>query len=323
MILEIDNKAINHRPDLFSHIGVAREVAAIAGKKLDYTMASSDFFHLDILEIKNDIPHVVKRYMGLKASGVANIASPDYILDVLRSHNIASKGLLVDITNYSLYLYGQPTHCFDAAKVTGNIHIRFAKQDEVFHALNGKSYTLSPSDIVIADEVSVLALGGVIGGSASAVSETTTDIIIESAWFDQAVIRKTGKRLGLRTDSLNVFEKDLVASIRETGPSLIIQELQKNIPNLKLEAFGDVYPEPQAQTYIDYDFDFICRLIGKEYRSKEALEILARVGIEEKDGILAIPLWRKDLTTKADIAEEIARLDGYQNIAMTVPRVQL
>ena len=229
----------------------------------------------------------------------------------------------MDITNYSLYLYGQPTHCFDAAKVMGNIHIRFAKQDEAFHALNGKSYTLSPTDIVIADEVSVLALGGVIGGSASAVSEKTTDIIIESAWFDQAIIRKTGKRLGLRTDSLNVFEKDLVASIRETGPSLIIQELQKNIPSLKLEAFGDVYPEPQAPTYIDYDLDFICRLIGKEYSSKEALEILARVGIEEKDGILAIPLWRKDLTTKADIAEEIARLDGYQNIQITVPRVQL
>lgn len=323
VILEIDNKAINHRPDLFSHIGVAREVAAISGKKLDYTMASKDFSHLEVLPMKNDIPHIVKRYMGLKVSGVANIASPDYVLEVLHSHGIVSKGLLVDITNYSLYLYGQPTHCFDAAKVTGNIHIRFAQQDETFHALNGKSYTLSPSDMVIADEVSVLALGGVIGGKESAVSETTTDIIIESAWFDQAIIRKTGKRLGLRTDSLNVFEKDLVASIRETGPSLIIQELQKNIPNLKLEAFGDIYPEPQAQTYIDYDLDFICRLIGKNYSSSQALEILARVGIEEKDGILAVPLWRKDLNTKADIAEEIARLDGYQNIAMTVPRVQL
>lgn len=120
-----------------------------------------------------------------------------------------------------------------------------------------------------------------------------------------------------------MFEKDIVASIRETGPSLIIQELQKNIPNLKLEAFGDVYPEPQGQNFIDFDLDFICRLIGKQYTKSQALEILERVSIEEQDGILHIPLWRKDLTTKADIAEEIARLDGYQNITMTVPRVQL
>lgn len=121
-------------------------------------MVSKDFSQLEPLEIKNDIPQAVKRYMGLKVSGVSNIASPDYVVDVLRSHGIEPKGLLIDITNYSLYLYGQPTHCFDAHKVTGNIHIRFAKQDEVFHALNGKSYTLSPTDIVIADEVSVLAL---------------------------------------------------------------------------------------------------------------------------------------------------------------------
>ncbi len=323
VILEIDNKAINHRPDLFSHIGIAREIAAIAGKKLDYTMASRDFSHLENFEIKNDVPQAVKRYMGLKVSGVSNIASPDYVVDVLRSHDIEPKWLLIDITNYSLYLYGQPTHCFDAKKITGSIHIRFAKQDEVFHALNGKSYTLSPADIVIADEVSVLALGGVIGWKDSAVSENTTDIIIESAWFDQAIIRKTGKRLGLRTDSLNVFEKDLVASIRETGPSLIVQELQKNIPSLKLEGFADIYPEPQGQTCIEFDLDFICRLIGKNYSETWVLEILERVGIIKENEVLYIPLWRKDLTTKADIAEEIARLDGYDTIQMTVPRIQL
>ena len=322
-ILEVDNKAINHRPDLFSHIGIAREIEAINGKKLGYMMTRTDFTHLPDLGIKNDIPQIVKRYMGLKVSGVKNIDSPQYIKDLLVSHDIEPKWLLVDITNYSLYLYGQPTHCFDADKVTGNIHIRFAKQGETLLALNDKTYTLTPSDIVIADEVSVLALGGIIWGKDSAVSDTTRNIIIESAWFDQAVVRKTGKRLGLRTDALNVFEKDLVSSIRDTGPSLITKELQIHLPDATLEAFTDIYPEPVWQTHIEYNHEYLCSLIGKEYSREEVLNILDRVFIEEKDWVLQVPLWRKDITHIADIAEEVARLDGYDKVEMTVPRINL
>jgi len=323
VVLEIDNKAINHRPDLFSHIGIAREIAAIAGEKLAYSMTRTDFSTLPDLGITNDIPQVVKRYMGLKVSWVQNIPSPDYVLDVIKSHDIDSKGLLVDITNYSLYLYGQPTHCFDADKVTGNIHIRFAKDWESFTALNDKKYKLTPNDIVIADEVSVLALGWIIWGKDSAVSDTTTNIIIESAWFDQAIVRQSGKRLGLRTDALNVFEKDLVVDIRDTGTSLIMQELRKQLPNCKLEAFTDVYPEKQYAAEIDFDLSHICNLIGKKYSRDKVLDILDRLFIEEKNGVLEIPLWRKDLTNIADIAEEIARIDGYDTIETTVPRINL
>lgn len=158
IILEVDNKAINHRPDLFSHIGIAREIEAINGKKLPYDMTRKDFSHLPDLGIKNEIPQVVKRYMGLKVSGVSNIDSPEYVLDILKSHDIEPRGLLVDITNYSLYLYGQPTHCFDSDKLTGNIHIRYAKDRESFTALNDKTYSLLPTDIVIADDAGVIAL---------------------------------------------------------------------------------------------------------------------------------------------------------------------
>lgn len=322
-ILEVDNKAINHRPDLFSHIGIAREIEAINGKKLGYMMTRSDFTHLPDLGIKNNIPQIVKRYMGLSVSGVKNIESPDYVKDLLKSHDIEPKWLLVDITNYSLYLYGQPTHCFDADKLNGNIHIRFAKEGETMHALNDKEYTLTTSDIVIADDSGPVALGGIIWGKGSAVSDTTTNIVIESAWFDQAVVRKTGKRLGLRTDALNVFEKDLVSSIRDTGPSLITKELQLHLPEAKLEAFTDVYPEPEGQKHIEYNHEYICNLIGKDYDKEEILSILDRVFITEKDGVLSIPLWRKDINHIADIAEEVARLDGYDKVAMTVPRINL
>jgi len=126
-ILEIDNKAINHRPDLFSHIGIAREISAIAGKKMNYTLSNRDFSQLPDLGISNEIPTHVSRYKGLKIENVENIETPEYIKQVLNSAEIASKGLLIDISNYSLYLYGQPTHCFDADKVTGTITIRFAQ----------------------------------------------------------------------------------------------------------------------------------------------------------------------------------------------------
>jgi phenylalanyl-tRNA synthetase beta chain len=323
VVLEIDNKAINHRPDLFSHIGIAREIEAIAWKKLGYMMTRTDFSTLPDLGIINDIPQTVKRYMGLKVSGVQNIDSPDYVKDVLASHGIEPKGILVDITNYSLYLYGQPTHCFDADKVTGSIHIRFAVEWEEFTALNDKSYKLTPSDIVIADEVSVLALGWIIGGKDSAVSDTTTNIIIESAWFDQAVIRRSGKRLGLRTDALNVFEKDLISSMRDTGPSLIIKELEAHLPNMQLVSFTDVYPEPTYAAEIEFNLTHINKLIGKEYSREVALNILDSIFVVLKGDMLEIPLWRKDLTNIADIAEEIARLDGYDKVEMTVPRINL
>ena len=194
-ILEIDNKAINHRPDLFSHIGIAREIAAIKGEKFNYQLAHRDFSNLQELQINNEISQHVSRYSALKIENAENISTPEYIKQVLNSADIASKGLLIDISNYSLYLYGQPTHCFDADKITGNITIRFAKDGEKFLALNDNEYELNSEDIVIADDNQVLALGGVIGGKDSAVSDTTKNIIVESAHFDQAIIRKTGKKL--------------------------------------------------------------------------------------------------------------------------------
>lgn len=324
IILEIDNKAINHRPDLFSHIGIAREIAAIHGNTLPYILTEQDFSHLPELGIQNYIPEAVKRYIGLKVSGVSNIPAPEYVKEVLKSHDIESKGMLVDITNYSLYLYGQPTHCFDADKLSGNIHIRFAKQGESFLALNDKEYILKESDIVIADDAGVIALGGIIGGKNTAVSETTKNIIIESAWFDQSVIRHTGKRIGLRTDALNVFEKDLVHSLSHIGASLIVKELSEHFPDsMKLEAISDIYPHPSAQTTIEFNPEYIRNLLGKNYEDSQMLDILACVGIEKDGNMLLIPKWRKDISHLADIAEEVARLDGYNNIESTVPRIQL
>jgi len=321
--LDIDNKAINHRPDLFSHIWIMREICAINWEKFDFEFENMIFSGLSELNLENTITENVKRYIWIKISWVENVETPDYIKEVIYSHWIESKGLLVDITNYSLYFYGQPTHIFDADKIEWKITIRFAKQDEEFLGLDDKEYKLSSADIVIADDKKVLALGWVIWGKESAVSDTTKNIIIESANFDQAIIRKTGKVLGLRTDALNVFEKDLLPEMASRGASLIISELQKVFPKLKIEEFIDSYEVKQEKVEIDYDLNFINNLIWKEYKSEIAEKIIENLGIIKNWDKLEIPFWRKELNYKADIAEEIARIDWFNNIETTPPSINM
>lgn len=322
-ILEIDNKAINHRPDLFSHIWIIREIYTINNQKFDFDFQNKDFSNLEDLWIKNEIPEVVKRYIWLKIENVKNIETPDYIKQVLKSANINSKWLLIDISNYSLYLYWQPTHCFDADNISWNIIIRYAKKDENFIALNDVEYKLSENDIVIADSEKILALAWIIGGKQSSVTEKTTNIIVEWAHFDQATLRKTAKKLWIRTDSLNVFEKDILPEMSIRWVSLIASELEKNLNWIKISKYSDIYKDKQNQIEIDFDLDFINNLIWKKYEKDYVLNILNNLWIDEKNWKLYIPFWRKDLNFKADIAEEIARIDWYNNIDVTVPRINL
>lgn len=137
------------------------------------------------------------------------------------------------------------------------------------------------------------------------------------------MVRKTGKNHGLRTDALNIFEKDIVCTMQNKGQSLIITELKKLFPNLTIEAVSDVYPHPEENSDVPYDLDFTRKLIGKNYEKSEVLHILENLGIEKSGESLKIPFWRKDIRTKADIAEEIARIDGYDKVEATVPRINL
>lgn len=322
-ILEIDNKAINHRPDLFSHIWIIREIYAINWEKFDFDYEIKDFSWAKDLWINNEVTNVVSRYMWLRVENVANIESPNYVKQVLASSDIASKWLLIDLSNYSLYLYGQPTHCFDADKIVWNITIRYAKKWEKFVALNDSEYELNSDDIVIADDEKVLALGWVIWWKSSAVSNNTKNIIIESANFDQATIRKTWKKLWVRTDSLNVFEKDIVNGMQEAWLSLIVSELEKNLKDIKIVSFSDIYPNKQLEVSIPYDLKFYNKILGTSYSEESAIKILNNLWIKITDNWLIIPFWRKDLNFKADIAEELARISWYDNIASTIPEIYM
>lgn len=322
-ILEIDNKAINHRPDMFSHISLIRELSTIYNLENNLDYEFMDFSKEAKLEIKNHIPKIVKRYMWLYLSWVENTDSPNHIIEVLNASNISSKWILVDISNYSLYFYGQPLHCFDADKISWNIEIRFAKIWEEIEALDDKTYKLSENDIIIADSEKVLAIAWIIWWKSSAVSENTKNIIIEAANFPQEILRKSGRNLWVRTDALNVFEKDIPLEMPSRWLSLAFNELKKIFPNLKINWCTDIYEEVQKQVEVDFDINFINNLIWAKYSENEALEILKKLGIENNNWKLKIPFWRKELNYKADIAEEIARIKWYDSIETTIPRVNL
>ena len=323
VIFEIDNKAINHRPDMFSHIGAAREIAAISQKDFNFNYTEIETSWLPDSNIKNFIPEVVKRYIICYVSCIHNTSSPQHILDILSSQAIASKGVLVDISNYSLYFLGQPAHCFDADTLAWTIHIRYAQDEESFVALNDTVYTLTSEDIVIADDNGIIALWGIIGSKHTAVSDKTTRIAIESAHFDHSIIRKTGKRLGIRTDALNVFEKNISLHLQPLSIWLIVSELQKIFPDLKIESYCDICLNTPQTIYIPENITYIQNLIGVKYSHDIAYNILKRLGILREKDMFIIPHWRTDITTLADIAEEIARISGYNNIETTIPRIQL
>lgn len=322
--LVIDNKAINHRPDMFSHIGVIRELATIHGQKTLLHYEKEDFSNYPKFPIKNEIPHLVKRYIWLSLSWIKNIASPKEIKHIVETSGNTAKGILIDITNYSLFFYWQPTHCFDRDKIEWEgIIIRMAQDWEKFTALDNKEYSLSKEDIVIADSKKVLALAGVIGAKESAVSEITKNIIVESAFFPWEILRHTGRRLGIRTDALNIFEKNIPTELQIAWVSLIFNTLKNIFPNLLVDGFGESYEEKQESISIPYDLTFTNKLIGAEYKDEQKKTILWNLWIEVQDGKCQIPFWRTDMKYKADIAEEIARIDGYHNIKTTIPRVNL
>ncbi len=323
IILEVDNKAINHRPDMFSHIWVIRELYAINWEKFDYEYSKRDFSSLPDLWIENEIPWVASRYIWLEVKWVKNIESPDYIKEVLGSAWIAPRWLLVDISNYCLYMYGQPIHCFDADKIKWKITVRFAKDGEDFVWLNNKKYKLCSEDIVITDEEKVISLAWVLWDKYSSVSDNTKNIIIESGHYDQAFLRKTWKRIWVRTDALNVNEKDIVNWMQLAWTSLVVDELEKIFEWIQLTRHTDSYPVKQKEVTIPFDLDFINNLIWSSYSREESLEILENLWIKEKKNELQIPFWRKDLNYKADIAEEISRIKWYDEVKATVPRINL
>ncbi len=330
-ILEIDNKSLTHRPDLWGHVGMAREAAAIAGGSL------RDPVKLNLLP-DGDAPLKVEiadhalcpRYSALTLENVQVRPSPLPMQSRLQGIGLNSISNIVDVTNYVLAELPQPMHAFDADKLTGNtIYVRKARTGERLKALNGETYDLHPDDLVIADEAGPVALAGVIGGADTAISESTTRIVLESANFQASSVRLTSARHKLRTDASMRFEKSLDPENTTRGLARAMELIQEVSPGVR--AVGGVVDNrasiPAAKPIL-LPFSFVSRKLGIEVSRETVCRILQSLGFalaETAPGILTVtvPSWRatKDILLKDDLVEEIGRIIGYDAITPQAPLV--
>ena len=332
-VLDIDNKSMTHRPDLWGHYGLAREVAALYKKDLKpYEVPEIKTGKVLKIKVSVEDQSLCPRYMAVAVVGVKVGPSPVWLQNFLQSVGIRPINNIVDITNYIMYDIGQPMHAFDRQLLTGNkekelnIVVRRAKDGEDFTTLDGSKHKLDPSMIVISNTREGIALAGIMGGLNSEVSEGTETVVFESANFDPIIIRKTALNLGLRTDSSARFEKSLDPNLTETALKKAVALTLEFCPGARVASnVVDVKSFGLNQGPIELSWNFLFKKIGLEVDKKEVVSILTRLGFEvkEKKDLLAVkvPTWRatKDISIPEDIVEEVARVYGYGNIRTTMP----
>jgi phenylalanyl-tRNA synthetase beta chain len=330
-IIEIDNKSITHRPDLWGHFGMAREVAAILGGKL------KDPARLDLLpggeaavKVQIEDLDLCPRYSALVFENVTTHPSPLWLQARLTAIGLNPINNIVDMTNLVMAELAQPMHAFDADKLRGDtIFVRPAKPGEPFRALNGEEYTLGPSNLVIADAGGAIALAGVIGGMGSAIGETTTRVILESANFQASSIRKTSSAIKLRTDASMRYEKaqDPVNTLR--GIARAVELLHCISPGIStVGGVADQRRPPAAPAPIELSLEWLARKLGRSISAEETRHILESLefGVAEpRPGVfsVSVPSWRatKDVSIKDDLVEEVGRMVGYDSITPQAPLV--
>jgi phenylalanyl-tRNA synthetase beta chain len=330
-IIEIDNKSLTNRPDLWGHLGMAREVAAITGDaladpvKLDALPSGDPAVALQVVN-----PILCPRYSALVLENVRIGPSPLWLQARLESVGLNPINNIVDVTNYILAELPQPMHAFDADElVGGRISVRAAIPGERLAALNGESYDLDPADLVIADEAGPIALAGVIGGSASAISEKTTRIVLESANFLASSIRLTSTRHKLRTDASIRFEKALDPENTVRGLARALKLFEQVCPGIRVVGgvsdAASLIPQPDP---IPLPAQLIVKKLGTPVSTDRIKEILSALGFGVQQTapdalIVTVPSWRatKDISLADDLVEEVGRMVGYGEIAPAPPLV--
>lgn len=305
-----------NRGDCLSHIGVAREIAAFSNKQITKKPISLNMSGAnvkDTLEVEIEDKKLCPQYMARVIDGVKIAPSPKWLQERLLSIGQKPINNIVDVTNYIMYDLGQPLHAFDAAKIEGKkIIVRKSKKAEKIETLDGIERQLNDA-IVISDPKKAVAIAGIMGGKNSEVTESTTKIILESAEFERKSIRKTKKELGLLTDASYRFERGIDSGSVEyalnKATSLINEIAGGNI----LSGIAQDGTRPQNQT-LKIEYAKINKLVGLSLDDAEINRLLKSLGFEIKGDECIIPLWRHDIEVWQDLAEEVARLYGYDKI---------
>lgn len=314
----LDLEVTPNRPDLLSHFGMAREIAALTGKSLcapktANIQSSSDA--VPAVELKAaEAPY----YTARRISGVKVGPSPEWLRLKLEGIGLRSINNVVDITNFVMMELGQPLHAFDAQKLVGAICARKAKAGEEIVALDGRTYKLTETDLVIADEKAALAIAGVMGGQGSGVTETTTELVLESAYFQPSAIRRTARSLGLSSDSSYRFE-------RGVDPEVVLQALDRATA-LIFELAGATAVSATAVAGAAPDFRRIVELrvgqtsavLGTDLPEERVDSILSGLGLKKEPNGWSVPSFRQDLTREIDLIEEVCRIYGIDQIPSRV-----
>ena len=330
-VIEIDNKSITHRPDLWGHYGMAREVAAITGKMLHDPVNMRELpAPGGPLKVEIEDLHLCPRYSGLVFENVTVQPSPLWMQHRLTAAGLNPINNIVDLTNYIMAELAQPMHAFDREKLKGDtIYARPARQGETIMALNDESYALAPSNLVIADAAGPIAIAGVIGGKDSAISKSTTTIVLESANFNAASVRKTSVALKLRTDASMRFEKSQDPHNTVRALARALELLPMLSPGIRLVGgLADRSAPLQAPPVIPLDLGWLARKLGRALDAGEVRRILESLefGVTEAGpGAFSVsaPTWRatKDIAMPEDLVEEVGRMIGYDSIEPTPPLV--
>ncbi|HET6861492.1 MAG TPA: phenylalanine--tRNA ligase beta subunit-related protein, partial [Pyrinomonadaceae bacterium] len=324
----LDVEVPSNRPDCLSHVGIAREVTVIEKSHLRLPVAKAlktDGSAAELTAVTIDDPDLCPRYAARLIRGVKIGPSPEWLVQQLEVIGQRSINNVADITNYVLHEVGQPLHAFDFNKLSGKrIVVRRAAAGEKLKTLDGVERELTTDTLVIADAERPVALAGIMGGEDSEISQTTTDVLIESAYFDPHSIRRTARRLGMDTEASRRFERgadrENVVNAQNRCIELIC-ELAGGVPTKDLI---DVYPQKLQPRSVTLRIHRVKDLTSLSVEPAEMDRILTALGFvkqsETQDELVyLVPSWRNDVEQEEDLIEEIARHTGFEKIASELP----
>ena len=318
----LDVEITPNRGDLLSHFGLAREIAALTGKKLRAETQPLKAVKCTSAGVKISATRECPFFSARKIDNVKVGPSPQWLRAKIESVGVRSINNIVDISNFVMLELGQPTHAFDADKLKGGINVRLARDGEKFLALDGKTYSLKPDNLVVADQERAVGIGGVMGGEETGVSESTKNILLEAAYFLPASVRRTARNLNLPSDASYRFERGvdpemvLRASARATE---LIREIAGGTPAKEVGAAGKVPANPAD---ISLSYEKCDRVVGLPIKPKTVDDILTHFGLKKSkstsmSGSWKIPGYRRDLQRDVDLIEEVVRAFGVDKVPGT------
>lgn len=329
-VLEIDNKSLSNRPDLWGHYGIARELSAIYNVPLKELPKYEIDANIPEYNVEIKEPDKCRRYVAVEIDGIYEKSSPLWMQSLLVKTGQRPINAIVDITNYVMVAVGQPLHAFDKTHVSGEkIVVRNAKKNEELLLLDNNKIELTTDDLVISDESDAMALAGIRGGKKDSILPDTKGVVLEVANFSANTVRKTGKRFAEKTDASIRYEKGMDTQRVDEGVNLALELIKEIFPDSKIIKYVDVYPNKTPNNRIEVTEEFLDTRLGKKIPREKIEQILSALGYEVtyKKGTydVVVPTWRStgDVTLKDDVMGDIARIlsfDSFEpkNIDITI-----